>query len=86
MVKHIDNPEIQIEYLEKIIKNIENHKSPSEKSPSIIPKKPYDLTSILNKGKHIKLQASTIESIKTEIETIKEELQKLKKKKTETRF
>ena len=84
MVKHIDNPQIQREYLEK---NVENHKSTSEKNhPSIIPKKPYDLTSILNKGKHIKLQASTIESIKTEIETIKEELQKLKKKKTETRF
>ena len=36
MVKHIDKPQIQREYLEKIIKNIENHESPSEESPFIL--------------------------------------------------
>ena len=71
MVKHIDNPQIQREYLEKIIKSIENHKNSNERNPSIIPKKPYDLTTILNKGKHIKSQTSTIESIKIKIKTIK---------------
>ena len=77
VLKRIESPDLQKEYLEKLLKTFEQ--KPNAKSPSL-PTSSYDLTTILNKRKSKQESKMTIQDLHLEIKTIKAEIKELKEK------
>ena len=76
LVKHISDPTLQKEYLDKLLKTLEvGTKAETSKAP-IIKKNTYDLTEILDKKK----TTLNIQDLQKEIKDIKLEIKELKEK------
>ncbi|KAH9671101.1 hypothetical protein KPL70_017221 [Citrus sinensis] len=78
LVKHISDPNLQKEYLDKLLKTLDFNKAETSKVP-IVKKNSYDLTQILDKKK-TKKSTPTIQDIQKEIKDIKLEIKDLKEK------
>ena len=78
LVKHISDPNLQKEYLDKLLKTLELNKEEHSKAP-IIKKIIYDLTEILDKKK-TKKATPNIQDHQNEIKEIKLEIKELKEK------
>ena len=78
LVKHISDPNLQKEYLEKLLKIMDFNKAEISKVP-IVKKNSYDLTKILDKKK-TKKSVLNIQDLQKEIKDIKSEIKDLKKK------
>ncbi|KAH9768677.1 hypothetical protein KPL71_011689 [Citrus sinensis] len=79
LVKHISDPTLQKEYLDKLLKTLDlNNKTETPKAP-IIKKSAYDLTEILDKKK-TKKTTPNIQDLQKEIKDIKLEIKDLKEK------
>ena len=66
LVKHISDPTLQKEYLDKLLKTLElGHKVETSKAPTI-KKNTYDLSEILNKKKTKKI-ISNVQDLQKEI-------------------
>ncbi|KAK9214760.1 hypothetical protein WN944_006759 [Citrus x changshan-huyou] len=78
LVKHISDPNLQKEYLDKLLKTLDFNKAETSKVP-IVKKNSYDLTQILDKKKTKKL-TPTIQDLQKEIKDIKLEIKDLKEK------
>ena len=78
LVKHISDPSLQKEYLEKLLKTMDFNKAETSKVP-IVKKNSYDLTEILDKKK-TKKSVPNIQDLQKEIKDIKSEIKDLKEK------
>ncbi|KAH9800593.1 hypothetical protein KPL71_000725 [Citrus sinensis] len=78
LVKHISDPNLQKEYLDKLLKTLDFNKAETSKVP-IVKKNSYDLTQILDKKKTKKI-VPNIQDLKKEIKDIKLEIKDLKEK------
>ena len=78
LVKHISDPNLQKEYLEKLLKTMDFNKAETSKVP-IVKKNSYDLTEILDKNK-TKKSIPNIQDLQKEIRDIKFEIKDLKEK------
>ncbi|KAH9761749.1 hypothetical protein KPL70_000556 [Citrus sinensis] len=78
LVKHISDPNLQKEYLDKFLKTLDFNKAETSKV-QIVKKNSYDLTQILDKKK-TKKSTPTIQDIQKEIKDIKLEIKDLKEK------
>ncbi|KAH9649499.1 hypothetical protein KPL70_026003 [Citrus sinensis] len=78
LVKHISDPNLQKEYLHKLLKTLDFNKAETSKVP-IVKKNSYDLTQILDKKK-TKKSTPTIQDLQNEIKQIKLEIKDLKEK------
>ncbi|KAH9779725.1 hypothetical protein KPL71_007821 [Citrus sinensis] len=80
LVKHISDPNLQKDYLDKLLKTMDssNTKASSSKVP-IVKKNSYDLTEILDKKK-TKKSTPNIQDLQKEIKDIKLEIKDLKEK------
>ncbi|KAH9704874.1 hypothetical protein KPL70_011636 [Citrus sinensis] len=78
LVKHISDPNLQKEYLDKLLKTLDFNKSETSKVP-IVKKSSYDLTEILDKKKTKKI-VPNIQDLQKEIKDIKIEIKDLKEK------
>ncbi|KAH9802586.1 hypothetical protein KPL71_001452 [Citrus sinensis] len=78
LVKHISDPNLQKEYLDKLLKTLDFNKAETSKVP-IVKKNSYDLTQILDKKK-TKKSTPTIQDLQNEIKQIKLEIKDLKEK------
>ncbi|KAH9725355.1 hypothetical protein KPL70_007848 [Citrus sinensis] len=78
LVKHISDPNLQKEYLDKLLKTLDSNKAETSKVP-IVKKNSYDLTEILDKKK-TKKSISNIQDLQKEIKDIKIEIKDLKEK------
>ncbi|KAH9686387.1 hypothetical protein KPL70_014334 [Citrus sinensis] len=78
LVKHISDPNLQKEYLDKLLKTLDFNKAETSKVP-IVKKNSYDLTQILDKKK-IKKTVPNIQDLQKEIKEIKCEIRDLKEK------
>ncbi|KAH9681568.1 hypothetical protein KPL71_027019 [Citrus sinensis] len=80
LVKHISDPNLQREYLDKLLKTMDssNTEASSSKTP-IVKKNSYDLTEILDKKK-TKKSTPNIQDLQKEIKDIKLEIKDLKEK------
>ncbi|KAH9716045.1 hypothetical protein KPL71_021316 [Citrus sinensis] len=78
LVKHISDPNLQKEYLDKLLKTLDFNKAETSKVP-IVKKSSYDLTQILDKKK-TKKSTPTIQDLQNEIKHIKLEIKDLKEK------
>ncbi|KAH9779649.1 hypothetical protein KPL71_007778 [Citrus sinensis] len=80
LVKHISDPNLQKDYLDKLLKTMDssNTEASSSKIP-IVKKNSYDLTEILDKRK-TKKSAPNIQDLQKEIKDIKLEIKDLKEK------
>ena len=78
LVKHITDPNLQKEYLNKLLKTLDFNKAETSKVP-IVKKNSYDLTEILNKKK-TKKNTPSIQDLQKEIKDIKTEIRELKEK------
>ncbi|KAH9736447.1 hypothetical protein KPL71_018114 [Citrus sinensis] len=80
LVKHISDPNLQKDYLDKLFKTMDssNTEASSSKIP-IVKKNSYDLTEILDKRK-TKKSAPNIQDLQKEIKDIKLEIKDLKEK------
>ena len=79
LVKHISDPTLQREYLDKLLKTLEvSNKAETSKAP-LIKKSAYDLTEILDKKK-TKKTTPNIQDLQKEIKEIKLEIKDLKEK------
>ncbi|KAH9698350.1 hypothetical protein KPL71_023981 [Citrus sinensis] len=78
LVKHISDPNLQKEYLDKLLKTLDSNKAETSKVP-IVKKNSYDLTEILDKKK-IKKTTPNIQDLQKEIKEIKLEIKELKEK------
>ena len=83
LVKHISDPNLQKEYLDKLLKTLELNKTEISKAP-IIKKNTYDLTEILNKKKTKKTITPNYQDLQKEIKEIKLEIKELKENKRMT--
>ncbi|KAH9791249.1 hypothetical protein KPL71_003680 [Citrus sinensis] len=82
LVKHISDPNLQKEYLDKLLKTMDSSKTEASSSSSKIPivkKNSYDLTEILDKKK-TKKSSPNIQDLQKEIKDIKLEIKDLKEK------
>ncbi|KAH9781470.1 hypothetical protein KPL71_008488 [Citrus sinensis] len=79
LVKHILDPTLQKEYLDKLLKTLELKDKPETSKVPIVKKNTYDLTEILDKKKTKKL-VPNIQDLQTEIKDIKLEIKELKEK------
>ena len=71
LVKHISDPNLQKEYLEKLLKTMDFNKAETSKIP-IVKKNSYYLTEILDKKK-TKKPVPNIQDLQKEIKDIKSE-------------
>ncbi|KAH9669172.1 hypothetical protein KPL70_021675 [Citrus sinensis] len=78
LVKHISDPNLQKEYLDKLLKTLDFNKAETSKVP-IVKKNSYDLTQILDKKK-TKKTVPNIQDLQKEIKEIKSEIRDLKEK------
>ncbi|KAH9799309.1 hypothetical protein KPL71_000312 [Citrus sinensis] len=78
LVKYISDPNLQKEYLDKLLKTLDFNKAETSKVP-IVKKNSYDLTQILDKKK-IKKTVPNIQDLQKEIKEIKCEIRDLKEK------
>ncbi|KAH9696694.1 hypothetical protein KPL71_023272 [Citrus sinensis] len=78
LVKHISDPNLQKEYLDKLLKTMDSDKTETSKVP-IVKKNSYDLTEILDKKK-TKKAVPNIQDLQKEIKEIKLEIRELKDK------
>ena len=78
LVKHISDPNLQKEYLDKLLKTLDSNKAETSKVP-IVKKNSYDLTEILDKNK-TKKSTPSIQDLQKEIKDIKLEINDLKEK------
>ncbi|KAH9686112.1 hypothetical protein KPL70_014237 [Citrus sinensis] len=78
LVKHISDPNLQKEYLDKLLKTLDFNKAETSKVP-IVKKNSYDLTQILDKKK-TKKTVPNIQDLQKEIKEIKCEIRDLKEK------
>ncbi|KAH9743016.1 hypothetical protein KPL70_003158 [Citrus sinensis] len=78
LVKHISDPNLQKEYLDKLLKTLDFNKAETSKVP-IVKKNSYDLTQILDKKK-TKKTVPNIQDLQKEIKEIKSEIIDLKEK------
>ena len=78
LVKHIFDPNLQREYLDKLLKTLELNKTETSKVPTI-KKNTYDLSEILDKKK-TKKTTPNIQDLQKEIKEIKLEIKDLKEK------
>ncbi|KAH9668528.1 hypothetical protein KPL70_021446 [Citrus sinensis] len=78
LVKHISDPNLQKEYLDKLLKTLDFNKAETSKIP-IVKKSSYDLTEILDKKK-TKKTTPNIQDLQKEIKDIKLEIRELKEK------
>ncbi|KAH9667483.1 protein LOW PSII ACCUMULATION 3 [Citrus sinensis] len=78
LVKHISDPNLQKEYLDKLLKTLDFNKAETSKVP-IVKTNSYDLTQILDKKK-TKKSTPTIQDLQNEIKQIKLEIKDLKEK------
>ncbi|KAH9696767.1 hypothetical protein KPL71_023320 [Citrus sinensis] len=78
LVKHISDPVLQKEYLDKLLKTMDSNKAGTSNVP-IVKKNSYDLTEILDKKK-TKKSTSSIQDLQKEIKDIKLEIKDLKEK------
>ena len=78
LVKHISDPNLQKEYLDKLLKTLDSNKVETFKVP-IIEKNSYNLTEILGKKK-TKKTIPNIQDLQKEIKEIKFEIKELKEK------
>ncbi|KAH9681461.1 hypothetical protein KPL71_026986 [Citrus sinensis] len=78
LVKHISDPNLQKEYLDKLLKTMDSNKAETFKVP-IVKKNSYDLTEILDKNK-TKKSTPSIQDLQKEIKDIKLEINDLKEK------
>ncbi|KAH9792312.1 hypothetical protein KPL71_004068 [Citrus sinensis] len=78
LVKHISDPNLQKEYLDKLLKTMDSNKAETSKVP-IVKKNSYDLTEILDKKK-TKKSTPSIQDLQKEIKDIKLEIKDLKEK------
>ncbi|KAH9801918.1 hypothetical protein KPL71_001205 [Citrus sinensis] len=78
LVKHISDPNLQKEYLDKLLKTLDFNKAETSKVP-IVKKNSYDLTQILDKKKTKKI-VPNIQDLQKEIKDIKLEIKDLKEK------
>ncbi|KAH9681061.1 hypothetical protein KPL71_026797 [Citrus sinensis] len=78
LVKHISDPNLQKEYLDKLLKTMDSNKAETSKVP-IVKKNSYDLTEILDKKK-TKKSTPSIQDLQKEIKDIKLEINDLKEK------
>ncbi|KAH9658252.1 hypothetical protein KPL70_023414 [Citrus sinensis] len=82
LVKHISDPNLQKEYLDKLLKTMDSDKAGTSTEISKVPiikKNSYDLTQILDKKK-TKKSIPTIQDLQNEIKQIKLEIRDLKEK------
>ena len=79
LVKHISDPTLLKEYLDKLLKTLELKDKPETSKVPIVKKNTYDLTEILDKKKTKKL-VPNIQDLQTEIKDIKLEIKELKEK------
>ncbi|KAH9723910.1 hypothetical protein KPL70_007305 [Citrus sinensis] len=77
LVKNISNPNLQNEYLHKLLKTLELKKTETSKAP-IIKKNTYDFTEILDKKKTKRTITPNIQDLQKEIKEIKLEIKELK--------
>ena len=83
IIKHISDPKLQKEFLDKLLKSLEDKPETSSASQNILPstsKNSYNLTTILEKGKKLKTPVGTLQDLQSEVKTIKTELKELKAK------
>ena len=78
LIKHISDPNLQKEYLDKLLKTLDSNKAETSKVP-IVKKNSYDLTEILDKKK-TKKATPNIQDLQKEIKEIKLEIKELKEK------
>ncbi|KAH9803221.1 hypothetical protein KPL71_001681 [Citrus sinensis] len=78
LVKHISDPNLQKEYLDKLLKTLDFNKAETSKVP-VVKKNSYDLTQILDKKK-TKKTVPNIQDLQKEIKEIKCEIRDLKEK------
>ncbi|KAH9780822.1 protein kinase domain-containing protein [Citrus sinensis] len=78
LVKHISDPNLQKEFLDKLLKTMDSNKAETSKVP-IVKKNSYDLTEILDKKK-TKKSTPSIQDLQKEIKDIKLEIKDLKEK------
>ena len=78
LVKHISDPNLQKEYLDKLFKTLDSNKAEISKVP-IVKKNSYDLTEILDKKKTKKV-TSNIQDLQKDIKEIKLKIKELKEK------
>ena len=78
LVKHISDPNLQKEYLDKLLKTLDSNKTETSKLP-IVKKNSYGLTEILGKKK-TKKTIPNIQDLQKEIKEIKLEIKELKEK------
>ncbi|KAH9803216.1 hypothetical protein KPL71_001680 [Citrus sinensis] len=78
LVKHISDPNLQKEYLDKLLKTLDFNKAETSKVP-VVKKNSYDLTQILDKKK-TKKTIPNIQDLQKEIKEIKCEIRDLKEK------
>ena len=82
LVKHISDPNLQKEYLDKLLKTMDSDKAGTSVEISKVPiikKNSYDLTQILDKKK-TKKAVPNIQDLQKEIKEIKCEIRDLKEK------
>ncbi|KAH9703739.1 hypothetical protein KPL70_011208 [Citrus sinensis] len=82
LVKHISDPNLQKEYLDKLLKTMDSNKAGTSTEISKVPiikKNSYDLTQILDKKK-TKKAVPNIQDLQKEIKEIKCEIRDLKEK------
>ncbi|KAH9777048.1 hypothetical protein KPL71_006899 [Citrus sinensis] len=81
LVKHISDPNLQKEYLDKLLKTMDssNTEASSSSKIPIVKKNSYDLTGILDKKK-TKKSTPNIQDLQKEIKDIKLEIKDLKEK------
>ncbi|KAH9697135.1 hypothetical protein KPL71_023486 [Citrus sinensis] len=78
LVKHISDPNLQKEYLDKLLKTLDFNKAETSRVP-IVKKNSYDLTQILDKKK-TKKTIPNIQDLQKEIKEIKSEIKDLNEK------
>ena len=82
-IKHISDPKLQKEFLDKLLKSLEDKPETSSASQNNLPSTPknsYNLTTILDKGKKSKHPVGTLQDLYTEIKKVNTELKELKAK------
>ncbi|KAH9722796.1 hypothetical protein KPL70_006845 [Citrus sinensis] len=79
LVKHISDPNLQKEYLDKLLKTLELNETETSKAP-LIKTNTYDLTEILDKKKTKRTITPNIQDLQKEIKEIKLEIKELKEK------
>lgn len=78
LVKHISDPNLQKDYLDKLLKTLDSNKVETSKIP-VVKKNSYDLIEILGKKKTKKI-IPNIQDLQKEIKEIKLEIKELKEK------